>query len=87
MVSKNLCTESSRETDREETRTWGEEEGEMYVREQHGNHINAKRNRCQQEFAVACSETKQGAVYQPRGWDGEGDEREVQRRRYMHTYI
>ena len=37
-------------------------------------------------------ETQRGALYQPRGvgwgerWDGEGDEKEVQKGQYMCTY-
>ena len=41
----------------------------------------------QQEFAVWLRKLKQGLCVNQEGWDGEGDEREVQKRRgYMYTY-
>ena len=33
----------------------------------------------QREFAVCLRKFQTGALYQPRGWDGEGDGREVQK--------
>ena len=33
----------------------------------------------QWEFAVWLRKLKRGALYQPRGWNGEGDGREVQK--------
>ena len=40
----------------------------------------------QQEFDGWLGETQTGALYQPRGWDGEGDGRELQKGGgYMYT--
>ena len=42
-------------------------------------HITICKIHSQQEFAVWLRKLKQGALYQPRRVDGEGEEREVQK--------
>ena len=56
----------------------GEEEGEMYGESNMETYITICKIENQQEFAVCLRKLKQGLCTNLRGWDGQGDGREVQ---------
>ena len=53
-------------------------EGEMYAENNMETYITICKIDSQQVCCMA-QETQTGALYQPRGWDGEGEGREVQK--------
>ena len=84
MVLKNLFTEQQwRNRDREQTYGHGERggESEMYGKSNMETYITICKIDSQQEFAVWLRKLKQGLCINLEGWDGEGDGREVQKRR------
>ena len=81
MVLKNLFTgQQWRNRHREQTYGHGERggEGEMYGESNMETCITICKIDSQREFAVYLRDLKQGLYTNLKGWDGEGDEREVQ---------
>ena len=62
----------------------GEGEGEMYGKSNMETYITICKIDSQREFAVWLRKLKQGLCINLEGWDGEGDEREVQNRGDIH---
>ena len=81
MVPKNLFVgQQWRNRHREQTHGHGEKagEGEMYGESNMETCITICKIDSQREFAVYLRDLKQGLYTNLKGWDGEGDEREVQ---------
>ena len=81
MVPKNLFAgQQWRNRHREQTHGHGEKagEGEMYGKSNMETYITICKIDSQREFAVYLRDLKQGLCTNLEGWDGEGDEREVQ---------
>ena len=81
MVPKNLFAgQQWRNRQREQTRGHGEKagEGEMYGESNMETYFTICEIDSQREFAVYLQDLKQGLCTNVEGWDGEGDEREVQ---------
>ena len=51
----------------------------MYIERNMETHITICKIDSQQEFAVSLRKLKQGLCINLEGWDGEGDEREIQK--------
>ena len=84
MVLKNLFSGKQwRNRHREQTYGHGERggEGEMYGKSNIETYITICKIDSQWEFAVWLRKLKQGLCINLEGWDGEGDEREVQKGR------
>ena len=82
MVMKNLFTgQQWRNGHREQTYGFGERgnEGEMYGKSNMETYITICKIDNQWEFAVCLRKLKQGLCINLKGWDGEGDGREVQK--------
>ena len=82
MVLKNLFTEQQwRNRHRELTYGHGERggEGEMYGKCNMKTYITIRKINNQQEFVELLRKLKQGLCINLEGWNGEGDEREVQK--------
>ena len=81
MVPKNLFVgQQWRNRHREQTHGHGEKagEGEMYGESNMETYITICKIDNQGEFAVYLRDLKQGLCTNLKGWDGDGDEREVQ---------
>ena len=81
MVPKNLFAgQQWRNRHREQTHGHGEKarEGEMYGESNMETYITICKIDNQGEFAVYLRDLKQGLCTNLEGWDGDGDEREVQ---------
>ena len=81
MVPKNLFVgQQWRNRHRERTHGHGEKagEGEMYGESNMETCITICKIDSQREFAVYLRDLKQGLCTNLKGWDGDGDEREVQ---------
>ena len=81
MVPKNLFVgQQWRNRHREQTHGHGEKagEGEMYGESNMETCITICKIDSQREFAVYLRDLKQGLCTNLEGWDGDGDEREVQ---------
>ena len=81
MVPKNLFAgQQWRNRHREQTHGHGEKagEGEMYGESNMETCITICKIDSQREFAVYLRDLKQGLCTNLKGWDGDGDEREVQ---------
>ena len=61
----------------------GDEEGDMYGETNMETYITICKIENQQEFAVCLRKPKQGLCTNLRGWDGQGDAREVQDGRHI----
>ena len=69
-----------KQTQRIDCWTWGEGgEGEMYGKSNMETYLTICKTDSQQEFAVLLRKLKQGLCFHLEGWDGEGDERQVQK--------
>ena len=82
MVLRNLFTgQQWRNSHREQTYGHGERggEGEMYGKSNMESYITICKTDSQWEFAVWLRKLKQGLCINLKGWDGEGDGREVQK--------
>ena len=82
MVLKNLFTgQQWKNRHREQNYGHGERggEGEMYRKSNMKTYITMCKIDSQQECAVLLRKLKQGLCINLEGWDGEGDEREVQK--------
>ena len=82
MVLKNLLTgQQWRNRYREQTYGQGERggEGEMYGKSNMDTYITICKIDSQQEFAICLRKLKQGLCINLERWDGEGDERELQK--------
>ena len=82
MVLKNLFTgQQWRNRHREQTYGHGEREGEgeIYGESNMETYITICKIDSQWEFVVWLRKLKQGLCINLEGWDGEGDEREVQK--------
>ena len=81
MVPKNLFAgQQWRNRHREQIYGHGEREGEgeMYGKSNMETYITICKIDSQREFAVYLRDLKQGLCTNLKGWDGDGDEREVQ---------
>ena len=82
MVLKNLSTEQQwKNRHREQTYGPGERggKGEMYGKSNIKTYITICKINSQRELAVWLRKLKQGLCINLEGWDGEGDEREVEK--------
>ena len=92
MVVMNLFARQQwKNRHREQTyghKAWGEEgEGEMYGESNMETYTIICKIDSQWEFAVCLREFKQGFCINLEEWDGEGDEREVQKGGDIYIYI